>query len=265
MWSAPTADLSIGGNKLINVDDPTVPQDAATKNYVDTTFAGSGALIFQGGYNATTTPPSTGVKKGWTYVVTVEGTASGYWSPKLEVGDLIIANIDAPGTAADWTEVNKNIDVATATVQGIASFPTAGGLLVSGGSVTMANVVTAGTVGNATQVGQITVDAKGRVTSRSNVNIQIASSQVTNFCSEVRSCESAATEYVASIGDGSSTSISVVHSLNTLDVMVQVYDNSTLDNIMVKIERLDVDTIRITTTSPIASNGARVLVKAIGV
>lgn len=267
MWSAPTADLNIGTNKLINVVDPTAAQDAATKNYVDTTFAGSGALIFQGGYDATTAAPSAGVKQGWTYVVTVAGTGSpaGYWSPKLEVGDLIIANVDAPSSAADWTEVNKNIDVATATVQGVANFPTAGGLTVSSGAVSMPNVVTAGTVGSATQVGQFTVDAKGRVTARSNVSIQIAASQVTNFCDEVRACERKSTEFVDNIGDGVNTVLNVNHRLNTLDIMVQVYDNNSLDNIAVTITRVDVDNVRISTAKPLAPNAARVLIKAIGI
>ena len=267
MWSAPTADLNIGTNKLTNVVDPTAAQDAATKNYVDTTFAGSGALIFQGGYDATTAAPSAGVKQGWTYVVTVAGTGSpaGYWSPKLEVGDLIIANVDAPSSAADWTEVNKNIDVATATVQGVANFPTAGGLTVSSGAVSMPNVVTAGTVGSATQVGQFTVDAKGRVTARSNVSIQIAASQVTSFCDEVRACEKKFTEFVDNIGDGVNTVLNVNHRLNTLDIMVQVYDNNSLDNIAVTITRVDVDNVRISTAKPLAPNAARVLIKAIGI
>ena len=266
MWSAPTADLNIGTNKLTNVVDPTAAQDAATKNYVDTTFAGSGALIFQGGYDATTAAPTTGVKKGWTYVVTVAGTGSpaGYWSPRLEVGDLIIANIDSPSSADDWTEVNKNIDVATATVQGIANFPTAGGLSVSSGAVSMPNVVTAGTVGSATQVGQITVDAKGRVTARSNVSIQIAAAQVDNFCDEVRKCEARFTEFADNIGDGVNTSLIVNHNLDSLDIMVQVYDNKTLENLMVSIQRVDVNNVTITTSKPLAPNAARILIKRIG-
>ena len=58
LWGVPTANLSIGTQKLTNVVDPTAAQDGATKNYVDTTFAGSGALIFQGGYAANTAAPS---------------------------------------------------------------------------------------------------------------------------------------------------------------------------------------------------------------
>ena len=91
------------GYKLTGVVNPTSAQDAATKNYVDTTFAGSGALIYQGGYDATTAAaPSAGVKQGWTYAVTVAGSGNpaGFWSPTLEVGDLVIANIDTPTTAS---------------------------------------------------------------------------------------------------------------------------------------------------------------------
>ncbi len=266
MFSAPTADLSIGSNKLSDVTDPTAAQDAATKNYVDTTFAGSGALIFQGGYDATTAAPSVGVKKGWTYVVTVAGSGNpaGFWSPTLEVGDLIIANVDSPKSAASWTEVNRNIDVATTTVQGIANFPLAGGLSISSGAVSLPNVVTAGTFGSATQSPSVTVDAKGRVTSISNNSIQITSSQVTNFCDDVRACEKAATEFVVTIGDGATNPWPINHKLGTLDVMVQAYGVKTLANVMVDIVRVDVDNIEIVTAKPLPPNSVRVLIKAVG-
>lgn len=266
MFSAPTADLSIGSNKLSDVTDPTAAQDAATKNYVDTTFAGSGALIFQGGYDATTAAPSVGVKKGWTYVVTVAGSGNpaGFWSPTLEVGDLIIANVDAPKSAASWTEVNRNIDVATTTVQGIANFPLAGGLSISSGAVGLPDVVTSGTFGSATQSPSVTVDAKGRVTSISNNSIQITSSQVTNFCDDVRACEKAATEFVVTIGDGAINPWPINHRLGTLDVMVQAYDVKTLANVMVDIVRVDIDNIEIVTAKPLLPNSVRVLIKAVG-
>ena len=260
MWSAPTADLSIGTNKLTNVVDPTAAQDAATKNYVDTTFAGSGALIYQGGYDASTAPPSAGVLQGWTYAVTVAGTGGGFFSPALEVGDLIISNINTPTTAADWTEINKNIDVATATVQGIANFPTAGGLSVSSGAVSMANVGTAVTnLGSASESLKITTDAKGRVSAASKQSIAITSSQVTNFSTSV-STLIAATKFSTRIGDGVAVSYPVKHNLGNLNVMVQCYNNTTGETIYATVTRLDVDTVQVDFRTPPAVSDISVMV-----
>ena len=61
-WGNPDGNIVMDSHKITSLLDPTAAQDAATKNYVDTTFAGSGALIYQGGYNATTAAPSAGVK-----------------------------------------------------------------------------------------------------------------------------------------------------------------------------------------------------------
>ena len=121
---------SIAGIKTFSAlpSIPTTPSagtDAASKSYVDLSISGSGALIFQGGYDASTAAPSgAAILKGFTYVVTVAGTGNpaNYWSPKLEVGDLIIANQNAPTNASQWTEVNKNVDVASTTTPGITSF-----------------------------------------------------------------------------------------------------------------------------------------------
>jgi len=169
--SAATADYSMGSNKITSVTDPVSAQDAATKNYVDNNII-SGALVFKGSYDATTNSPNLdttsniAVTQGWTYVVTVAGDFFSAADP-VEVGDLIIAKQDIPVNDATnnidyWTVVNKNIDVATATVAGIVSVPTTGGIAVSGtGEITLANTLTTAVYNPAA----VTVDANGHISS----------------------------------------------------------------------------------------------------
>ena len=263
MFAAPTADLAIGANKLTGVSNPTAAQDAATKNYVDTTFAGSGALIFQGGYDASVVPPSAGVLQGWTYAVTVAGDGSGFFPTTLEIGDLIIAEVNTPTTEADWTDIQNNIDQATATIQGIANFPTAGGLTVANGAVSMASVGSAGSVGSASQSLAITTDAQGRVSAKSATAIAITASQVTNFTSTVGGII-ASQKFVTSVGNGALTIIPVAHGLGSLDVMVQLFDNATGETVNAGVRRATPTDIELNFTTAPAANAIRVMVYNMG-
>lgn len=263
-WGNPDGNIVMDSHKITSLLDPTAAQDAATKNYVDTTFAGSGALIYQGGYDATSAAPSAGVKQGWTYAVTVAGTGSpaGFWSPTLEVGDLIIANQDTPVDAGDWTEINKNIDVATGTVLGIVNVPSAGGLSISAGAVSLPNVGTAATVGGVAKSLVLTTDTKGRVSSATAGDIQIAASQVTNFCAEVESCQTAR-EKVGTIGSASSWTIT--HNFGTRNVVVNVYQNSgSYQEVKTTITRPTVNTVVISVAFAVGANAYNYMLQQVG-
>ena len=263
---APTANFDIDTNKVINVVNPTASQDAATKNYVDTTFAGSGALIFQGGYNAATnTPdldvsPSSLIRQGWTYAVTAPGQ---FFGETVEDGDLLIAESDSPTALASWTVVQNNVGIATATVKGIANFPTAGGLTVATGAVSMPNVVSAGSVGSVTQSLSITTDAKGRVTSRSAQTIAIPSTQITDFCNAVETCISDASEYTTTIGNGTLLTHTVTHNLGSKVVMVQLFDTSSGETVNATVVRTTPSAITVSTSTAITTNDVTVMVKKI--
>ncbi len=126
-----------------NDNDTTLPTSAAVKAYVDASVAGG--LIYQGGYNAATNTPNldspptiAGIKRGWTYTVTADGT---FFTEQVRVGDVLIAEIDTPTTLADWTTVQNNIDLASLTQVGIGNVNAGTGIGVSytAGTATVTN------------------------------------------------------------------------------------------------------------------------------
>ena len=145
-----------------NDNDTTLPTSAAVKAYVDSSVAGG--LIYQGGYDAATNTPNldatpiAGIKKGWTYTVTVDGL---FFTEQVRVGDVIIAEIDSPTTLADWTTVQNNIDLASLTQVGIGNVNAGTGISVTyaSGTATVTNTQT-----NANNTFAGTIAASGAVT-----------------------------------------------------------------------------------------------------
>jgi hypothetical protein len=148
----PESDSSI--NFHSNIDDDVyvtelgaIPVSALTlvKNYIDSSV--SGGVYYQGGYNPTTdltspgnyglqTPPNPNIIEiGWMYTVTADGT---FFGEQVRVGDVLIAEIDAPTSLSDWTTVQNNIDLATSIVVGL-------GNVVPGSSNTVTAPYTSGT------------------------------------------------------------------------------------------------------------------------
>lgn len=67
--------------------------------------------------------------------------------------------------------------------------------------------------------------------------------------------------YAANIGDGTSTSIAVTHSLNSLDVQVEVYEIATGETVGVGVTRTSVNVVTIEAVPAPATNALRVVVK----
>lgn len=153
------------------------------------TAIGNGTIISTGG-TATTVP--------WSGVTGTPTTLTGYGvtntlgtTAPLTGGGILASGLTlslpaATGsvsgylTAADWTAFNSK--------QAAGSYLTAltgdGTAMGPGSAVfTLGNVTTAGMFGNATQVGQITVNAKGLVTSASSITLTPAAASITGILS----------------------------------------------------------------------------------
>lgn len=163
--------LGKSGNKWSNVyatkvtlgQDPTADLEAATKQYVDKSFAANDAMIFKGtlGTSGTITALPATHNAGWTYRVITAGTYAGI---QCEVGDLIICTTD--GTAnnnAHWTVAQTNLDgavtgPASSTDNAIARFD--------------------GTTGKIIQNSLVTIDDNGKLTTSKAIHQAISGTGV---------------------------------------------------------------------------------------
>ena len=158
-----------------NANDTTLPTSASVKAYVDASVVGG--LVYQGGYNADTNTPDlttspNSIKKGFTYTVTVSGTSFG---ENLEVGDVLIAEIDSPTTLGDWTTVQNNVDLASASQIGIGNVAAGSGVDVSyaSGTATISLTTVAARSGSIAVPTSTTYTYPNSITASSTNNVLI--------------------------------------------------------------------------------------------
>jgi hypothetical protein len=240
---------------------PVASTDAASKDYVDNAVVGG--LVYQGGYNAATntpdldTSPSASIKKGWTYTVTADGL---FFTEQVRVGDVIIAEVDAPTTLADWTTVQNNIDLASASQIGIGNVNIDGAGSKDGLSLAYASGTA--TVGldidslpyisnmSSLDLGSLYIPLYNDDTTTSNEKVEIY---------ELLRLASKVTSYATTITDTATVS----HGLFSSDVMVQLYDITTGETVYADVDRISTTQVTITfATTP--TNSVRVLVQKIG-
>lgn len=255
------------------------------KTYIDNSTAG--ALNFQGGYNAATNSPdleapaSGVVKKGMMWSVTADGA---FFTEQVRIGDSIIANIDNPSTLAHWTTIQANIDLATTSSVGLASFSSDNFAVSAAGAVTIKDngvilgtettgnyVAAITTVGDGLTGGQASEGATaalsltlGSIATGSGDDFVMADSGTAG--SQYLTPVATAAGLINAVNTHASTitaNATVTHNLGTKDVIVQLYDVVTFDTVFADVDRATTNTVGISFGST-PTNSIRVLIQKVG-
>lgn len=251
-----------------NNNDTTLPTSAAVKAYVDASVVGG--LVYQGGYNPDTNTPNLDspptipdIKKGWTYTV-IESDGL-FFTEQVRVGDVLIAEVDSPTSLDDWTTVQNNIDIASLTQIGIGNvIPSGGGIGVTynAGTASVSNTDRGSSQNifkNVAVSGQSTIVADSNddtLTLVAGSNISITTNDTADTVTIANSYVAPTTSYATTI----SSSDTITHGLDTLDVIIQLYDTVTLETVYADVARASTNTATITFAAA-PTNPVRVLVQ----
>lgn len=117
------SDLNAVSQAITNVLDPTNPQDAATKLYVDNKFGAVDAILFKGVIDASSNPNYPAADAGHLYRISVAGKIGGASGINVEVGDTILCITDG-SAAGNQATVGANWNISQANIDGAVTGPT---------------------------------------------------------------------------------------------------------------------------------------------
>lgn len=292
----PAADLSMAGFKLTNVGTPSAGTDAANKTYVDSVAQG---LDTKASVVAATTTNGTlatafangQVVDGVTLATAdriliknqTDATANGIYTVNASGAPTRSTDMDAgsefpsayvfveQGTVnADtgWVCTNNSpVTLGTTNIvwtqfSGAGTYTASNGVLLTGSNFTFAPES-----GKGLQTGASGAAIKLATTSGLNVTTDLAvgAGNGISVLTNTVAIDSAVvvSKYAASVGDGSATSYTVTHNLNTRDVIVTVYDNSSpYAEVITDVAHTTTNTVTIAFSVAPTSNQYRVVVHA---
>jgi hypothetical protein len=259
-----TASVDLNNQKITNLTDPTNPQDAANKRYVDSAVVG---IDWKPSVRLATTAAitlATGLENGDTLdgvtLATGDRVLVKNQTDATENGIYVVAASGAPSRSSDAdTSAEITASFAVFVEEGTVNTDS-GWTLTNNGAVTVGTTELSFT--QFTGLGQITAGAG--LTKTANTLDVIGGDGITvNADSVVIDRAVVVTKYATNVGDGTNTSYTITHNLATRDVIVSLFDNSSpYAEVMADVEHSTTNTITLLFSVAPTTDKYRVVVHA---
>ena len=259
-----TSAVDLNNQKITNLTDPTNPQDATNKRYVDAAVVG---IDWKASVRAATTAAitlATGLENGDTLdgvtLATGDRVLVKNQTDATENGLYVVAASGAPTRSSD-------ADTAAEITASFAVFVEEGTVNAdSGWTLTNNGTITVGTselsFTQFTGLGQITA-GDGLTKTANTLNVVPGDGLLVTADSVKIDRTVVVTKYATNIGDGTATSYTVTHNLATKDVIVSIYDNaSPYAEVMTDVEHTTTNTITVLFSVAPTTEKYRVVVHA---
>lgn len=278
---------------LENANATTLATSQSVKLYIDDTIASLGNL--EGSWDASegTFPvgshPSPGTFKGDYWYVTVAGTVDGV---PFNVGDVIIATEDNASTTdnTEWIKLESNRDQATTTILGLVKLATEAEVIAGtdiNKAVTPSSIPDATTTNRGfttlatdgeTQTGSETTKAItpaslssrtatetrtgiAEIATQAETDAGIDDERIVTPLKLTTLLDSRVGGFTANVGNNINTSFVLSHGLDTKNVIVAVYNNSTEEEVITDIATTTVNSVTVSFAIAPTTNKYRVVIK----
>lgn len=244
---------------LASASSTTLATSLSVKNYIDTNVGNLGNL--EGGWDASagTFPvgatPVVGTKAGDYWYVTVAGTVGGV---NFNIGDVIVAKINAASTtsAADWIQLEVNREQATETILGLVEIATQAETNTgTNDTAAITPLKLAGRTATETRSGIAEIATQVETDAGTDDTTIVTPLKLKTLL------DNRTGGYAANVGNAAATSFALTHSLNTRDVIVSIYDNTTFEEVFSDVVLTSTSVVTVSFATAPASNAYRVVIK----
>jgi hypothetical protein len=249
----------LGVSRLINLPEPASAQEPATKAYVDSAVEG---LAFKDSVRVATSSnvnlASPGASVDGVSLAALDRFLVRAQTAPAENGIYLWNGAAIPATRSPDANSAAELEQAVVTVEEGTSAAatlrqTSVNFTLGSGAVAWTAFGTSAPAASETTAGVAEIATQAEVNAGSDALRFVTPATLAAYPSHMR-------RFAANFGDGSATQYDITHSLNTLDVHVEVFANATGASILCDVTRTSVNVVRLNFAAAPTSNQFRCVV-----